>query len=85
MYQINGLELGYDHSDTTGKWELVGVNPWPNRASASVSELTLPSVLVNAHDIRHFHIDTKLAILHILPTLYSHIFAVSFVIWVLRS
>ena len=66
MYQINGLELGYDHSDTTGKWELVGVNPWPHRVSASVSVLRLPSVLVNAHDIRHFHIHTKLAILHIL-------------------
>ena len=34
--------------------------------------------------IRHFHKHTKIAIMALIPTLYSYIFAVSFIIYILR-
>ena len=32
-------------------------------------------------NIRHFHKDTKLAIMAVMPTLFYHVFIISFIIW----
>ena len=58
------------YCDTTGGHD----TPLPGSAAG------FKFILLTNHSIRGFHEYTELAILPLLPTLYSHIFAVSFCI-----
>ena len=58
---------------------------WLKRAERNGSiEWDTPSWYGRTCLIRYFHINTKLAAISLMPTLYSHIFAVFFIIWILK-